>query len=415
MIEQPVTRVTRDAEKFVIGRGEKDMHPDRQRGMWSFLTWSFFLAQALAANEVFAKGHGGDLDEPGASDASSADAAAAKAAALYGALTGLTGPDIDPAALAQFTAAMAALGLNPNALSAAGADPVVLKALMDALAAEGGSVGYVDGAQAAADGTDPGSHVPGTDDPGSHVPGDGVIPGLPGIDLPGIIPGIVDIPLDIIDHLGMTIPDLVFNQILDPVLATVGSLLETTVDTLGSITGSVLPVVADIVGDTIHLVEAPIQTVVAILDDVSSVVSSTTSSLTGAVTETADALTHTATDVVQAVATTATDTVEYTVGTATGVADDVLASGGQAIESTVGVVSAVTSSVLSSGGTYNDYDQQMATTGPSTEIGDTITTTTAGVESAVTDVVDGVHDVTQDATHLASSILNLGNMGHDWS
>ncbi len=143
--------------------------PDRQRGMWSFLTWSFFLAQAVAAHEAYAKGVGmgegdADGDASGGGDGGASKAGFGPASAL-----GVSGCDIDPTAAAQLAAAVAAGLLSPDVLEAMQADPAQFEAFMKALlgdgtgdvAAAGGAIG--DGEQIGEEPTDPsdGGTLPG--------------------------------------------------------------------------------------------------------------------------------------------------------------------------------------------------------------------------------------------------------------
>lgn len=221
MIQQSAASISRDAQKLTSLTDDK--HPDRQRGMWSFLTWSFFLAQAVAAHEAFAKGHAaadGDLSDAAAAGAD--DSAAQKSLAGMP-LSGVSGFDIDPAAAAQFAAAIAAGAITPQMWAAFQADPATLQAFMDTLAghasAAGGAAtlgadGYTD---ATAPGTvaegpgDSGTNGPGTSGPGTDGPvlgggpGDGGIH-IPGIDLPGgiHIPGIdIHLPIDVAANIGL--------------------------------------------------------------------------------------------------------------------------------------------------------------------------------------------------------------------
>jgi hypothetical protein len=163
--------------------------PDRQRGMWSFLTWSFFLAQAIAAHEAYAKGvmagegdaegGGGDRDDAGGT------AGANPAGAL-----GVNGFDIDPAAAAQMAAAVAAGLLSPDVLKAMQADPAQFQAFLDGLTGAGGAGGG--DIIAADDGSESGEEVPGS---GPVMPDPDTQPSLPGIVLP--IDVVIDLGLEV--------------------------------------------------------------------------------------------------------------------------------------------------------------------------------------------------------------------------
>lgn len=163
--------------------------PDRQRGMWSFLTWSFFLAQAVAAHEAYAKGVAhGDGDADGGAGSGSDNDGSAKGLAPAQPL-GVSGFDLDAAAAAKLAAAMAAGMLSADALKAMQADPSAFQAFVDALSG-GGSIGAAAGASASSGDVvvEPGQDGPGND-PGS-------LPDLPGIVLP------IDVAIDLGLELG---------------------------------------------------------------------------------------------------------------------------------------------------------------------------------------------------------------------
>src|SRR3954453_5876983 len=62
---------TEDLARLFAGKGNSNnsAQPERQRGLWNFLTWSFFLANFLTATEVYdggahaATGIGGSGDD----------------------------------------------------------------------------------------------------------------------------------------------------------------------------------------------------------------------------------------------------------------------------------------------------------------------------------------------------------------
>lgn len=204
MIHQSIAQLTRNAQK-VSSIVDEEKLPDRQRGMWSFLTWSFFLAQAVAAHEAFAKGHGGtEAGADGEGAASGSDDAAQKGLAP-GAMLGVSGFDGDPAAAAQFAAALAAGLVTPQMWGAMQNDPAAFQAFVDALAGHApGVTGLsLDGELAMSAGEGDG----GPGDGGSHEgPGDGGSHEgpLPGVDLPGItLPGGITLPIDIAIDLGL--------------------------------------------------------------------------------------------------------------------------------------------------------------------------------------------------------------------
>lgn len=195
MFQQSIAQFTRNAQK-ATSIADDDKLPDRQRGMWSFLTWSFFLAQAVAAHEAFAKGHAGgdagsDADGPGSSNG---DDAAQKGLASTSML-GVSGFDVDPAAAAQFAAAIAAGLVTPQMLAGFQADPALFQAFIDQLT---GNASAAIGDLTAAAGSAEDLAAAGEGDGGSHGGP------IPGIDLPGIdLPGGITLPIDIAIDLGL--------------------------------------------------------------------------------------------------------------------------------------------------------------------------------------------------------------------
>ncbi len=151
MIQQSIAQFTRNAQKATSIVDDK--LPDRQRGMWSFLTWSFFLAQAVAAHEAFAKGHaGGDAgaDADGSGSGNGDDAA--QKGMPSASMLGVSGFDVDPAAAAQFAAAIAAGLVTPQMLAGFQADPALFQAFVDQLTGNASAAfGDVAAAGAAAD------------------------------------------------------------------------------------------------------------------------------------------------------------------------------------------------------------------------------------------------------------------------
>ena len=366
MFQEPVARFTRDAEKLASDKDGDARPPERQRGMWSFLTWSFFLAQALAANEVFAKGIMLGQDDANAGAMLGGDDAGKTGGNANGPISGTSTSDYDAAAAAKFTAAMAALGLNPLVWSAIASDPSMIKNLMDALTAEGGVHGAAgDGSfTAEAAGTDP-SGDGSSGDPSAHDPGLG---------------GIIQIPLEVIDHLGMTIEDIVLHDVLDPVVTAVGDVLGSTINGVSTFVGSTLHAVPDLLNDAIHI------NVTGVLENVGSLVNN-------------------AVPLVNV----ATGTVEHLVSTAGDVIGDVVASSSNLLQSTVGAVVTLADGALSSVGPYNPYDQTMQGGQSHSAMDDTGSAHTASSSAlADIDVVHTLDDTLNKAVHSLTDALHIG-------
>ncbi len=379
MIQQSIAQFTRNAQKASSIVDDEKL-PDRQRGMWSFLTWSFFLAQAVAAHEAFAMGHGGaDAGADGDGTAHGADDAAGMKGLAPGSMLGVSGFDGDAAAAAQFAAAIAAGLVTPQMLAGFQADPALFQAFVDQLTADGshGAGGFSETASASAagepgDGTSPstgGEDHPGHGtDPGTdHGPGHGTIP-----DLVDVISGI---PPAILDDLGM-ITDNVFEHIVDPLVDTVSNTLNGTLNTLEHVATSALHAVPDILNDTINLVAAPVDTVLGLLGAPSGTLGKATEPL------------------IQ-IATQATDGVAETAGKLLNVVGD----GGNLV---FGAVHSLTA-VLSNSGPYNNFDQKFAS-----DTSDTPDTThdSNGVGEVLASTVDVADDLIKNLFHGSSN---------DWS
>ena len=228
MLHQPVADFDRNAEKLILGAREGVKPADRQRGMWSFLTWSFFLAQALAANEVFAKGAAAaDNAQDTAEHATDSAVDAAAKAALANSFGGVSGDDAAAAAAAQFAAAVAAGLITPAMWAAIGDNPVLFKALLDTLAADHAAAGGIIEASAATAGEgDPVVGEPPSSDHGT----DGVIPSIP--DLP--IQVIVDLELDLGGHV-IDAVDNIITGVAQTVIGTVDTVVAAASDLLTSL------------------------------------------------------------------------------------------------------------------------------------------------------------------------------------
>lgn len=166
---------------------------DRQRGMWSFLTWSFFLAQAVAANEALAKGHG--LQDEGVASADDADAGANDAsafAAFQAQLAQVLGFDVDPSAAAKLAAAIAAGDLSAEMLSEMRGEPEQMKGFIERL--DGGS------SASASTGAVPVSQEGAAEQAQTATQETAQDGGV--VDIPGGL-GDVDLPLDVVIDLGL--------------------------------------------------------------------------------------------------------------------------------------------------------------------------------------------------------------------
>ncbi len=207
--------------------------PQRERGLWSFLTWSFFLAQ-LAVGSAFASGAAQagaatDLNTPEGSSASAG-----------GGTQLLSTPDLRALDISEADGTGAQSAAAPvegngvlNEISAGGAEPPV------ELAGDTASVPQFENVlgSAAADSLPPAA----TEDDGPAAT----------VDLPGV---------------EIALPDL--NGVLPPVLETVGDLVEglgPTLDGLLAPTVETIEDLAGVLGPTLDVALSPVATLV---DDV---------------------------------------------------------------------------------------------------------------------------------------------------
>ncbi len=362
MIQQSVAQFTRNAQKATSIADDEKL-PDRQRGMWSFLTWSFFLAQAVAAHEAFAKGHAmGEQGQDGDASGSGADDAAAQKALAAASMLGTAGFDVDPAAAAMFAAALAAGAITPQMWGAFQNDPAMFQAFIDSLVAQsdgGSAAGFIEAAELA-----DGSHVI---DAGSEAP---PVDGVSGPGLGGVLP---NLPTDILDDLGL-IPDSVFDHIVNPLVDTVESVLGGALGTVQTLAVSTLHAVPDLLSDTIDIVQGPVNQVLASLG-------------LGGLDETTEPLIR--------IVDNATDGLANTVST---LGDAVGGSGNLLF----GAVKSLTG-VLSTSGPYQNYDMAVSDDAGTTSSGSSDPATLETIAGAATDLID---------TTLKST---LDGIFHDWN
>lgn len=175
----------------------EEKKPDRQRGMWSFLTWSFFLAQAVAASEALAKGHG--LQDDGGGSADDADASGGDASALaafQAQLSQVLGFEVDPATAAKLAQALAAGDLSADMLSDMHGDPGQVNSFVESLGGGAVTGSTSNGSAIYAETAAAGQAQTGSQDVAQDgSSGDG-LGGLGGIDLP------VDVAIDLGLELG---------------------------------------------------------------------------------------------------------------------------------------------------------------------------------------------------------------------
>jgi hypothetical protein len=215
--------------------------PQRERGLWSFLTWSFFLSQLAVGNAFTAgaaqAGSGVDLKEGG--DASNA----AKSSSALGTPDLRAISMVEPQFAAPPVAAQPTSGEVVASAKPAGVEQIDLtsEAGLGIQAAIAQSSAAAEGAQSIA-GENGGALAP-------EVPPE-LIPGVelpPTIDLPpilgGVLPPALEMVDDLVDGLGPTLDGL-----LVPVVQTVDDLASVLAPTLDHVLAPVETLVDGVVG-----------------------------------------------------------------------------------------------------------------------------------------------------------------------
>ena len=228
--------------------------PQRERGLWSFLTWSFFLAQ-LAAGSAFASGaaQAGAATDLNAPDGSSGSGAAGTQL--------LSPPDLRALDISEADATGAPSAAGPaegngvlNEIGAGGAEAPV------ELAGDNTSVPQFENAlgSAAVDSPLP---LAATEDDGSAATGDlsGIEIALP--DVTGVLPPVLETVGDLVEGLGPTLDGL-----LVPVVETIEDLAGVLGPTLDVALSPVATLVDDVVGGlepTLDQLIAPVASLTA--------------------------------------------------------------------------------------------------------------------------------------------------------
>lgn len=362
---------------------------ERQRGLWSFLTWSFFLAQIVAADEFLGGGaahasqnlddlHHGTDDAGGSSYSSSIGNPGSLADTPDESQTGAQN-----ALQAGQQAAQDANvpGMDPvpvvNGLDGPGADAVQLQSA--AVSSQAVSSDAISGEVIPGDGTGDG-----ITDGGSNSPGSGVGPG------DGITIGDIHIPSDILPDLGLVIDpvaDLLDNTVTDviqPLLGTTQIALNDVFNLVGDATdglSSLLGQVGDTVGDGLD----------HILPGTGTLVADLTHTLGDTLHDTAEPLVS----VVHDTTTTLISGLDDTVGTAGNLVQGLLGSAGALSFANDRIDVANAPNDMSTGAIHSDYR--------------------VALETTVDQVVTGTTDIVGGAAGATSSILDkiIGDHAHD--
>jgi hypothetical protein len=338
--------------------------PHKERALWNFLTWSFFIAQVLAADQFI----GAQAKAAGSLDLSSPESSAAHAM-----------PKLDLASLE----------------SAAGTPDDVRQSLVGSLddlsfqslklGQFGGTVIDLDSISVArVEDVSQSISVAGYDTdadlaPTGDTPGDLLPASLVDVDLPDILDVIGDTTgplLDTVEDIVATLTGVV-GGITDPLLDTAGAVVQLVDDVLEPVTDLVADL-TDPLGEVVHDVLTPV---------------------TGLVAEITEPLVSPG-ELLESVTSHVTASLGHTEGVA-GAAQGVLASAG---ELTFPLLSVVELDELYTNGRYTAYNIELQTGVPSAvPLSDPIASTT----SVVTEVAE--HVVESANKHIAHLIEDLGS------
>lgn len=265
----------RELARDAVERGGMTMKPRRERGLWSFLTWSFFLAQ-LAAGNAFAGGaaqaanNAADLDHPEGSSQS-----AATGPGLLGRPDFLMGGSAEPQS-ADASSATAPVQTGPIHAAEKTGGIEQLDVTSDAgLVMQSdmlsGSTAFVSIAPAAeGDGGTIAAEVPAGVETAIDLPQvDGVPPLLSDLLSPvvsDVLPPVLETIDNLVDNLGSTLDDLFV-----PVVGTVDDLAEALGPTLDLALSPVEAIADNIVGGLEQTLDPVLTTVAGVTESVGDI------------------------------------------------------------------------------------------------------------------------------------------------
>jgi len=404
--------------------------PERQRGLWSFLTWSFFLANVLTASELMnGSAHAASTDgdansaHPSGSDDGNVTLGNDPSGMQHTSLEGTS-----PVLLSDPNETKVAVnGMNAELSAAQGVESPVQVAALSATAmsldAASSWASPVDGA-----GSPPGGDTGGIG-AGGHDPGTTTIIEIihDGGNILGPVGTIVDtVTAPIVGAVGDVVYSVVpvVNEVVNTVTQTVASAVDTVDHLLGTVTSAVSDTVPAVVSDVAGIVtgiadaatglaDHALDTASNVVSDLTQTVSSLTSSasdvvdaalntVTTTVSDTLPALVSDATGLVTGVADTATTVVDHTLDTASNVVSDL----GHTIDSAASTVTDTASTLVSDAGSAVS---NLTDTGPiatlvsdQSPVGTLLSSATGSSDSSSSAPTDVLHSVT-GALGLSSS------------
>ncbi len=208
----------------------------REKGLWNFLTWSFFLSQIVAAQHLTSSSA---QAAEAAGDDTRVDTALDAAGGPPGALAALA--FLDPADLQQ-ALALAAQSIDAGHVAAGSTDGFLV---LDSETAEAGDAGAKAGVRTVV--LDEPSLLQESSSPAAGGDSPGSSPDIPGSILDPVIPPIVDVVVDILD------------PVLDPMM-----------DVVGDVAGALEPVVEGVVAPLAELAGGLVNALEPVVDGVAA-------------------------------------------------------------------------------------------------------------------------------------------------
>jgi hypothetical protein len=434
--------------------------PHKERALWNFLTWSFFIAQVLAAEQFI----GAQAKAAGSLDLSSPDASAAQAMPKsdLASLESAAGTSDD--VRQSLGGSLDDLSFQSLKLGQFGGTVVDLDSISVARVEDVSQsisvAGYATDAGLAPTGDTPGDLLPAplvdVDLPDIlGVIGDTTGPLLDTVEdivatLTGVVGGITDPLLDTVGDVVQIADDVLepvtdvaaaltdpLNDVVHDVLSPVTDVVATLTDPLGDVVHDILNPVTDVVatltdplGDVVHDVLNPVTDVVATLTDplgdvvhdilnpVTDVVATLTDPLGDVIHDVLNPVTDVVADLTEPLDNVAHDVLNpVTALLATGddpvdTAQDILASGG---DLALPIVNLAGLDDLFDNGRYTDYSIELQVNGPLPDMANV----TDAVADAATDTVDHtvnvvtspLDDVSGHVAHLLDDVNSGGLLG----
>ena len=233
----------------------------REKGLWSFLTWSFFLSQVVGAEQASAAATrpSGSADDTTSTSDAAVSQAATNAVRPLTAETQEAAADASVQNLAQAAAPSVFLAAAPAELTL----PEVRS--ID----ESSTVRLTSSAPESLVGNQPAANSAPAVIPhpelGSDAPGVGDL-SLPTIEIPPVVGQVIapvmDLVGEVVDDIGDVL-DSVVDQVVAPVISIVGDVIQVLDPVVDHMVAPVIGIVGDVVGDVVQVLDPVVEQVIA--------------------------------------------------------------------------------------------------------------------------------------------------------